>query len=367
MTRDELQSAAAGRLLLHKKLIAQWCTGAGKSGIVMKFLEEFPVAKTLILVPEQNNIQNWLDEFDKFEVPRDNVTIMCYASFHKMERTHWDLLVYDEVPHIDTEKRLAICKSVTGDYILALAAVISQDERDSLESAYGPFKSSIVTLSMAMNWGILPSPTVNIIHMELDNTEKKFYVKGTLCTEREYYDHVQAKVEKAAADYERTPNKFTRNRMLLAGSERKRLLGKLKDEAIGLICRELESKRKRFLCFCSSIKQAELLGGVHAFTSKTPASLKLLDRFNNGEINSLFVVGKLIEGQNLKDIECGVLGQLGGTQRITVQSVGRIMRSDNPVIYVPTFDGTKDESFMYTLTSSIPDRCIKHYKFKSLS
>ena len=367
MTRDEIQQSAVERLEDCKRLLCVWATGTGKSQVVLKFLKRHPRTSTLILVPEQNNIQNWYDEFDKFGVSREGVVIICYASFHKAEGTDWDLLVFDEMPHVDTEKRLAICRAVKGEYILALGAVIDNDERQSLESVYGLFKSSIVTLGMAMNWGILPSPTVNIIHMELDNTTKKHYVNGIHCTDKEYYNHVQAKVEKAAAAYDANRNKFTRNRMLQAGSERKRLLGKMKDEAISLICRKLESKRKRFLCFCASIKQAEQLGGLNAFTSKTPASLKLLDKFNNGEINSLFVVGKLIEGQNLKNIECGVIGQLGGTQRITVQSVGRIMRSDNPIIYVPTFDGTKDDSFMYTLTSSIPDRCIKHYKFNSIS
>ena len=88
-----------------------------------------------------------------------------------------------------------------------------------------------------------------------------------------------------------------------------------------------------------------------------------LSKFNNHEINSLFVVGKLIEGQNLKDIDCGIIGQLGGTERISVQQIGRIIRSANPVVYIPVFDGTKDDSFLYTVTSNISRDCIKHYKF----
>ena len=75
------------------------------------------------------------------------------------------------------------------------------------------------------------------------------------------------------------------------------------------------------------------------------------------------MVGKLIEGQNLKDIDCGIIGQLGGTQRITVQECGRIMRSSNPEIFIPIFDDTKDNSFLYTLTSSIPREYISHYNF----
>ena len=152
--------------------------------------------------------------------------------------------------------------------------------------------------------------------------------------------------------------------MLRAGNERKRFLGALKEDALRRVCDGLALKKKRFLCFCSSIEQANRIGKDHAFTSETPTSLKLLDKFNNHELDSLFVVGKLIEGQNLKDIEVGVIGQLGGTQRITVQSIGRVMRSPNPVIYVLVFDDTQDNSFLYTLTSSISKEYIKHYKFK---
>ena len=152
-------------------------------------------------------------------------------------------------------------------------------------------------------------------------------------------------------------------RMLRAGNERKRFLGSRKDQAIFRICQELNKKGKRYICFCSSIKQAEALSGDNAYTSKSPKSMEHLRRFNNHEINSLFVVGKLIEGQNLNDIECGIIGQLGGTQRITAQELGRVFRSKNPVVYVPVFDESKDDSFLYTLTASIPEEYIKHYNF----
>lgn len=361
MDRDELQASAARKLWNCQRLICQWATGCGKSNVVLKFLKDHPTFRCLIVVPETNNIQNWRDEFAKFGVPDDNVTIICYASIHKYADTSWNLVVYDEMPHIDTEKRLEICRSVSARYVLALGAVIEEGERMSLESVYGRFEISVVTLGMAMRMGILPSPVVNIIHMSLDDKKRYRVFNGRMCTAKEEYDHIQAKVTKAVNDYNNSSTAFNKQRMLRAGNERKRFLGSLKEDAMRSICHELETRGKRFLCFCSSIKQAELLGGPNTFTSKTPVSLKLLDRFNNHEIDSLYVVGKLIEGQNLNDIDCGVIGQLGGTQRITVQEIGRIMRSDNPVIYVPVFDGTKDDSFLYTLTSSLPKECVKHF------
>lgn len=361
MTRQELQEKAVQRLHKNHRLLCQWATGTGKSGVVLKFLKDNPV-DCLILVPEQNNIENWEEEFHKFSVPLDNVTIACYASFHKYSGTKWGLLVFDEAPHIDTERRKAICDSVTGEYVLALGAVIDDDEIFTLESKYGHFDKSYVSLSQAISWNILPSPEIIVIHLLLDTKDRDYWYKGNAYSAFEYYHILNKNVSQAVEQFNLSASVWNKQKMLRAGNERKRFLGKIKEDAVRMICSKLIREHKRFLCFCSSIKQAESLGKHFAFTSKTPASMRLLDRFNNHEIDSLYVVGKLIEGQNLVDIECGVITQLGGTSRITVQELGRIMRSKNPVIYIPVFDDTKDDSFLYTVTSNIPDTYIKHYK-----
>lgn len=327
MDRNTLQERAASLLFSHQRLLCQWATGTGKSGVVLKFLKANPTMDCLILVPEQNNIENWEDEFTKFGIPMELVRIACYASLHKYQNTAWDLVVFDEAPHMDTEKRRAICKSLRARYVLALGAVIDEDETEALESVYGHFEKSYVSFSKAIAWGILVPPTVNVLHMSLDNKDYCFWHKGTAYTEAGYYNLIKQKVDAAVQAFNSNANEFNRMRMLRAGNERKRFLGKLKQDAMGRICKRLTSENKRFLCFCSSIKQAEELGGDHAFTSKSPTSMKHLERFNDHEIDSLYVVGKLIEGQNLKDIDCGVIGQIGGTSRITVQEIGRIMRS----------------------------------------
>ncbi len=362
MDRNTLQTLAAQRLAKEYRLICQWCTGAGKSNVVLKFLKAYPSTTCLILVPEQNNIENWKAEFSKFGVSADLVNIVCYASLHKYRNTGWDLVVFDEAPHVDTVLRRGICRTIRGKYVLALGAVMNQDEIAVLEDIYGRFARSYVSLGQAIEWGILVSPIICICHMTLDDRQRNIQYSGRLLTMKEAYRNAEYKVSNAVTAYNAVSSRFNRSRMLRAGSERKRLLGKFKDTSMRRICDVLTSQGKRFLCFCSSIKQAEELGGENAFTSHTPASMKLLDRFNNHEIDSLYVVGKLIEGQNLTDIDCGVIGQLGGTSRITVQSIGRIMRSDNPVIYLPVFDGTKDDGFLYTVTSNVPQDYIKHYK-----
>lgn len=365
MDRDTLQGTAAHLLAKEQRLLCQWATSVGKSKVALKFLQDNPGMDCLILVPEQNNIQNWIDEFNKFKVPTDKVTVSCYASFHKYENTRWDLLVFDEVPHIDTDLRKKVCKSVKGQYILALGAVVDDEELESLESSYGKFYKSVVTLKNAIEWGIVPAPRIYIVHLELDNTVKSFYINGIKCTAEEKYRSIVAKVNNAKAAFDKNPSAANKRIMYTAGNERKRFLGKLKLDTVRYMSTNLAARNQRFLCFCASIKQAQELGGPNAYTSKTPKSKRVLDKFNNHEIDSLFVVSKLIEGQNLTDIESGIITQLGGTPRITVQMIGRILRSKEPIVYIPVFDNTKDDSFLWTVTSSIPENCIKHCKLKT--
>ena len=361
MPREQLQRAAAQVLARNKRLVCMWATGVGKSGIALRFINANPQFRCLILVPEQANIENWRDEFKKFHIDDSNVEIACYASLHKYENSTWDFLVLDEVPHMDTEKRKNFCQSVKGTYILALGAVIDPEELATLQSVYGQFVISRITLEDAIAKNILPPPIVNVLHMSLDSTEPKHWYRGKLYTEKGLYDLYENKVKAAVEAYDNSKQEFHKRRMLSLGSQRKRFLGMLKEDAAKRVCDFLRKLNKRFICFCSSIDQAERLGGENAFTSKSQKSMKHLEKFNNHEINSLFVVGKLIEGQNLKDIQYGVIVQLGGTQRITVQEIGRVLRAKNPQIYIPVFDGTKDDSFLYTLTASIPADYIRHF------
>lgn len=369
MDRETLQKQAANALEKYKRLMCMWATGTGKSNVALTFIKDhlLECQRTLILVPEQNNIQNWWIEFEKFNVPEFGVEIACYASLHKYKNTQWDLLVLDEAPHADTELKFDILNTISAEYVLALGAVISDEEQLTLKSLFGQFAKSTVSLDQCIAWGILPPPQVNVIHIKLEDIDGVYKFEGRELDAEQYYKALSTKVSNAVITHEKNPNTFTKNKMNLAGAERKRALGSMKQYVTSLICNELQNRNKRFICFCSTVKEAELLGNDNAFTSKSQKSFEHLNKFNNHEINSLFVVGKCIEGQNLRDIDCGVIGQIGGTQRITVQSIGRVMRSSNPIIYIPVIDDTKDTSFLYTLRQSISKDYIKHYYYKPKS
>ena len=361
--KELLQNTAIEALKKDKRLICQWATGVGKSNVALKFIKAHPTITTLIFVPEQDNISNWVHEFEKFQTPMHNVIISCYASMHKYKGTHCGFLVFDEAPHADTPLKRELLSTITADYVLALGAVLTDSEVEALEGTYGSFRKSSFSLDTSIKMGLLPLPIVTVCHLILDDKKLDHWHRGHVYTAAGLYKHLSEKVDAAVKEYDAHPNKLTERKMFNAGLERKRFLGNEKESAIRRLSEHLESLGCRFICFCSSIKQAERIGGENAYTSHSPKSEKHLERFNNHEINSLYVVGKLIEGQNLNDIECGIIGQLGGTERITVQALGRVLRAKNPVVYIPVFDGTKDDSFLYTLTNNVSEDYIKHINF----
>lgn len=134
----------------------------------------------------------------------------------------------------------------------------------------------------------------------------------------------------------------------------KRYLGSLKDqkaqEVLDLI------KDKRYICFCSSIEQAERLGGDNSIHSKKKGSLNTIEDFNSKEIDNLFAIGMIQEGQNLVDIEVGVIIQLDGQERAFVQKSGRAMRADEPLLFILYYKDTRDEEYLQKALEDInPD------------
>ena len=124
-------------------------------------------------------------------------------------------------------------------------------------------------------------------------------------------------------------------------------------------------KDKRFICFCTNIEQAELLGEENAVHSKKKNSLEIIHRFNEKEINNLFAVGMLQEGVNLKDIEAGIIIQLDGEERAFIQKFGRTLRADSPEQYIIYFRATRDEEYLNNALENIDNKYIQTYEINN--
>lgn len=379
MERFEIQQEAVQLMIKHHRVALQWCTGLGKSKAAIDVIKTMKPANVLLVVAEIAHRENWRAEFEKWELSLSNgITIETYASLKNHRGESYDLLILDEGHHAGSELRIDILNDISAKNVLVLSATLPNDVIFQLQEIYGGFMNYRITLQTAISWGILPEPKIYLIPMELDNTHlsqsvveewgrstKRYTVKCSLaerwtylknktkypdlrleiqCTELQKYIYLTDKAEFWKKQFFRTRNEGVKNKWLQLGSERKRYLGGLKTEKASQLISVIKSKR--FICFCSSIEQAELLGGENSIHSKKKGALNTIDDFNSKEIDNLFAIGMIQEGQNLVDIEVGVIIQLDGQERAFVQKSGRAMRAEEPVLFILYYKNTRDEEYL---------------------
>lgn len=391
MTKEDIQKKATELIVDHNNLILQWCTSLGKSKAAIDIVKKTEATTVLLIVAEIAHKENWKKEFLRWGLPSNTgVVIDTYASLKNHRNESYNLLILDEGHHAGSDLRLDILGDIIAEKVLVLSATLTSEVLTSLTNVFGSFYNYKISLSEAIEWNVLPEPKIYLIEMELDTTyptqtiieewgksETKTVIKTTLqgrwdymkdklkypnvrleikCTEREKYDYITAQIEYWKSMYMRKRIEFMKNKWLHLGSERKRFLGDLKSNQANNLIHKLQSKR--YVCFCTSIAQAELLGNRNAIHSGKKDSLSIIDSFNDKKISNLFAVGMIQEGQNLTDIEAGVIIQLDGQERAFIQKTGRAMRAESPTLYVFYYSNTRDEDYLKNVLENIDSEYI---------
>lgn len=399
-TRDDLERAAKAALKSYNNIAIQAATGVGKSKLALDLCrnmvepgEQLP--SVLLVVAEIAHIQNWKDEIDKWSYDGP-VFICCYASLKKYRNTEWDVVIFDEAHHLGSELRLDIFSTITASYMLFLSATLKQSLLDTLELHCGPIKVIKMGLQDAFNANILPEPKINLIPLTLDNKTVNHYIieewgnkaKRVVigcaykdrwlykrnksrypnvhlvisCTQQQKYDYITEQFNYYKKRYISCRNEAIKNKWLQWGSRRKMFLGLEKTAIAAQLLQKI--KDKRLICFCTNIAQAEVLGKETSVHSQKKDSLNIIQKFNSGEINSLYAVGMLQEGVNLTGIEAGVIIQLDGEERAFIQKFGRTLRADSPEQYIIYFRATRDEEYLQNALESIDKNYIKEVPYE---
>lgn len=406
-TREQLQDNALDLVKKNKRIILSWSTGVGKSLVGIKLfshlLEEDENSKFLIVVAETAHKQNWKEEFYKHlgeELGKEvlkRVTIECYASLKKVCDKEWKAIIFDEAHHLNSEIRMEFLSVMRAEYVICMSATMTGRKfyvlRVTLEITFGKFLISKVNLQDAIDQEFLPEPEILVIPMLLTHTPNTcIYIKEwgnknsrkeihcyykdrfTFLSNRGRYPNVTLVIhcsewEKYVSlnedfDYWRKRalsnpgNLAIKNKWLQIGSQRKRFLGELKTEKAKKLISSF-NKKTRYICFCSSVLQAEILGGKNCIHSNKKGNQKIIDDFNAGKSSSLYAVNMGQEGLNLRDIEVGVLVQLDGEERGWIQKSGRIYRAHHPVIYILYYKNTRDEEYYKHAIEGMNPKYIK--------
>lgn len=332
MNREDLHKEIINLSNNFNNIALQWPTGLGKSKAAIDIIynlssKEIATPKILLVVAEIPHKDNWSKEFEKWNC-NFSMTVECYASLKNYKNTEWDIVIFDEAHHINSDLRLGIIETMKIKHVILLSATLHDQLILYLGSLFGNFGISKYNLKDVIQEGLLPEPKVFLIPMILNNVyenctiikewgdkpkrkaikcnyydrwkyirDKAKYPHVTLeisCTQQQKYNYLTEEFEYWKNKYMRSRQEYMKNKWLRVGSERKRFLGECKTETARLLLYKLRTKR--FICFCSSIEQTESLGGKNAIHSKNKDSLKIIDSFNNKEIDNLFAVGMLQEG-----------------------------------------------------------------------
>ena len=403
MTRDDINKKSIKLAKENKILALEFATGIGKSKIALDIINSLfitNVPTVLLVVAELAHFNNWRDESFKWNHDKlwNTITCVTYASLKKHKDMKYDIIILDEAHHIGSDLRLDIIDNIQFDKMLLLSATLGESLKQYISSMFNTqIKSYKITLQQAIDWKILPKPKIYLIPLTLNTTNvsekiieewgkvslrKKYkctyqerweYIKNKKkypnvileisCTPYQKYIYLTEKFEYFKKFYFRNRNEAVKNKWLQLGSQRKRFMSELKTPIVKKFLRHVTNNR--YICFCGSIEQADILGKNNSIHSKKDNSAEIIDKFNNKEINNLFAVGMLQEGQNLNDIEVGIIVQLDGQERSFIQKFGRSLRAEDPVQYIFYYKNTRDTEYLQNALEGINENYIQELNYEN--
>lgn len=321
---------------IQKNVIQEWygnsckglallATGSGKSKIFIDIVSKEKKKWLLVVPTEKLRDRNWKDEFIKWSktsVYTKYVNTCCYASLKNVDLSLYDGVCLDECHNITVNNVQPFKNHVDRLKILCLTATkpTDFDKQYILENM---LKCNIIynlSLKKAVELGIV-APLNIIVHELKLSTVKDIPVKYKdkngnkqvfYQSEQGSYDYLCQKIARKAK-----PTQFDyifRAKFIYDS--------KTKTEYAKKLLKELP-KDKRILVFSQSINQIESIM-KETYHSKTDD--KFYNSFIKEEIKRLGVVSSLNEGENIPNLDIGVIVQGNSNPKNTFQRIGRIIR-----------------------------------------
>lgn len=365
----------------NKEILLELITGYGKTKLALDYSVNKKPNNILIVIPKLVLIDSWKKEIIKWKYNEylDKVEFTTYISLHKYCDKQYDVIIFDECHHI-SDRCKEILPNIKSKYKLFLSATISLSLKWWLKDTYPDIYSIKTTIKDAVDNKVLPDPKLILIPLHLDykdNTEvlvKKNKTNKTFveceykdrwqylrtnsvkikCTPYQYYNELSSEIEfwKKKAFYQ----EFAKNKWLSLCGERLKWLSNQKNSIIIELLTKL--KDNRVLTFCSTIKQATLLGS-NCINSENVNNDSILNNFNTDKIKHITAVNMLDEGININDCQIGLFANINSSERLTVQRIGRILRHNEPIIIFPYYKNTREEEIVNKIIESYNPELIK--------
>ena len=391
MTREQIRNDILN--LKSKYILAELPTSVGKTRVALEFMnDKKATGNILIVIPRLILIDNWKKEFIKwgYEPYLSQVTFTTYISLPKYTKSKMsDLVIFDECHHLSERAREA-AEELISNYILLLSATVNRTLKKEFKMLFPQLECYKISMREAINEDILPDPEVFLIPLELSdniietmviNPKAKKTTKVSFsyrfmarkdkntkyiieCTQKEYYSDLSAMVDFYKRNYLHTNNQAIYFRWQQKAKERLMWLSGLKNNVVLQLLEKL--KDKRTLTFCNGIEQTEILG-KYCINSKNTESNSILEDFNNEKINHITACNILNEGANLTNCQVGIFVSINSSDTMRIQKLGRILRHNNPMIFVLYYVGTREEELVKEMLETYNQELITVVNMKQLN
>ncbi|MBO6232843.1 MAG: DEAD/DEAH box helicase family protein [Clostridia bacterium] len=340
MTRKEVIEAISRTK--PEQLLLELPTGFGKTKIAIDYVVNTLKCKHILVVcPTHTIIDNWKDELDKWNIDKDLFSFITYVSFNKPEKfidKNYDCYIYDECHHLSTNNQAIILKynKQLPKYQVLLSATIDYNKRKELKICFPQLKTYKESLKTVIAAGEVSNPICALVKLQLPKDKL------------EEYNRIQGEIAKYTRLYNTKKQAYAQNMLLKAKGDMLKYLADCKTDFVKKILWTYSNYRT--LTFCKDIKHTEQLG-KHPINSKNTESDKSLQMFNEGKIKHITACSILDEGVSLYKCQIGIFAYLNSNSRILLQRVGRILRHSKPIIYIPYYEGTREEEIVNKILS----------------
>jgi superfamily II DNA or RNA helicase len=353
MTKEQITANANDLFKKYPHILLNYAVGTGKTRTALTMAESSKAKNVVILVSEITHINEWQREIEKWDI-NINATILCQASMKKITDNKYDLVIIDECHHLSRLRLshlLTIVENNPNVSFIGLSATVDDDTINYIKCLFPDLYVSRFNLLNSIREGIVKEP--EIICIGIDMPEKMIITMQKLDEE---ISGLFSATKNADTEKKRQYLTF---RMKKLGLERKQIFGEAKTEIAKKFIND-NLKDARSIIFCSDIKQCDELGGEYSMHSKITKANKKLIAFNNKETNNLYVVGMAIEGVNLVDTDNGVIIQLPAKPEKQIQILGRLLRSEDPKIYILYFKNSADERYLNSLRYNLQSKYFNY-------
>lgn len=301
-----------------------YATGVGKSyaGIlaVEKAVERHPREPILIVGPTEVGLENFKKEFIKFKRRRllKYCRFICYASLPNIDNESFSLVIFDELHHVTTDLKMEFFqKEIQYRALLGLSATLTEEERIKL-SLYCPIVD-ILSLKDVEEEDFIAKYTVINFPISLTPAERKEYDKLTATIEyvqRDLGGRPWRAINKRKDIIYKAANKFNKI---------KKIVDLFPDEygvifSLGKVQADLIEKNLGEICVA--------IHSGHTKKNKTSRYQRFCD--GRTKVRIVSAVKVFDEAVTLPRVSFGILGSRYSKSRQSIQTLGRLLRKDNP-------------------------------------